>query len=174
MRVFIYPGSFNPLTNGHVDIIRRASGLCDLLIVAILINREKKPIFSADERIQMVRTAIQDHAGIEVVQFDGLLVDLYRQRKASAVVRGLRSESDYRFEAELAAANKILLPEYETFLLPSRIDLAFTSSSIVREVAAYGGDITGMVPASIAELIVERLSRRPVEDSDHHLEIKGD
>ena len=158
LRVFIYPGSFDPLTNGHVDIIRRASGLCDRLIVAVLSNRGKKAAFSVDERAAMIKQVLYGMDQVEVVCFDGLLVDLYRQRKASAVVRGLRSESDFRFEAELAAANKLMLPEYETCLLPCRIDLAFTSSSIVREVAAYGGDISGMVPEKIIGTIMNRLA----------------
>ena len=173
MRVFIYPGSFDPMTNGHVDIIRRAAGLCDLLVVAILSNREKKTVFTADERVQMVKTALKNKKGVEIVKFDGLLVDLYRLKQASAVVRGLRSESDYRFEAEMAAANKLLLPEYETFLLPSRIDLSFTSSSIVREVAAFGGNISRMVPESIADFVVNRLSEKKDMRADH-FDLKGD
>ena len=161
------------MTNGHVDIIRRATGLCDLLVVAILSNREKKTVFTADERVEMVKTALKNKKGVEIVKYDGLLVDLYRMKRASAVVRGLRSESDYRFEAEMAAANKLLLPEYETFLLPSRIDLSFTSSSIVREVAAFGGNISRMVPESIADFVVNRLSEKKDMRADH-IDLKGD
>lgn len=161
------------MTNGHVDIIRRATGLCDLLVVAVLSNREKKTVFSADERVEMVKTALMNKTGIEIVRFDGLLVDLYRLKGASAVVRGLRSESDYRFEAEMAAANKILLPEYETCLLPSRIDLSFTSSSIVREVAAFGGNISRMVPKQIAAYVAERLAEKNDIKPDH-IHLKGD
>ncbi len=161
------------MTNGHVDIIRRASGLCDLLIVAILSNRHKKTAFSADERVEMVQAALKNKKGLEVVRFDGLLVDLYRLKQASAVVRGLRSESDYRFEAEMAAANKILLPEYETCLLPSRIDLSFTSSSIVREVAAFGGNISRMVPKPIADFVAQRLSEKQDMPAEH-IDLKGD
>ncbi len=161
MTVFIYPGSFDPLTNGHVDIARRAARLCDELIVAVLTNTNKKAAFSTEERVLMARLALQPISNIRVERFDGLLVDFYRMNQARAVVRGLRSESDFRFEAEIAAANKLLLPEYETCLLPCRIDLAFTSSSIVREVASFGGDISGMVPAVILDRILKRLRKSP-------------
>jgi len=158
MRTLIYPGSFDPFTNGHVDIASRAARLCDRLYIAILTNSAKKQYFTAAERVQMAQLAMQDCPNVIVENYDGLLVDFYRLKNANAVVRGLRSESDFRFEAEIAAANKLLLPEYETCLLPCRIDLAFTSSSIVREVASYGGSITGMVPASIADIIRRKLN----------------
>jgi pantetheine-phosphate adenylyltransferase len=168
MTVFIYPGSFDPFTNGHLDIARRAAALCDQLIVAVLINSSKQSYFSADERVEMARTALKPYPSIVVESFAGLLVDFFALKGARAVVRGLRSESDFRFEAELAAANKLLLGNYETCLLPCRIDLAFNSSSIVREVALYGGDISNMVPAPLVTPIMERLhrpsSRQPQAD----------
>lgn len=157
MSTFLYPGTFDPFTNGHVDIARRSAGLCDKLIVAVLTNKGKKPSFSVSERRQMAEDALRDLPQLEVLSYDGLLVDLYKKVGADAVVRGLRSESDFRFEAEIAAANKLLLPEYETILLPCRIDLAFTSSSIVKEVASHGGNISGMVPAIIIERVMDRL-----------------
>lgn len=157
MKIFIYPGSFDPFTNGHMDIARRSARLCDKLVVAVLTNQNKASAFSSAERVEMASRSLSGIGNIEVVSFGGLLVELYRQLEASAVVRGLRSESDFRFEAEIAAANKLMLPEYETFLLPSRIDLAFTSSSIVREVASYGGNISGMVPAEILTAVKDRL-----------------
>ena len=160
MRVFIYPGSFDPLTNGHLDIIRRASHLCDRLVVAVMVNSEKKPAFSVKDRLIMIRDVLAgESADIDVLSYEGLLVNLYREQNASAVVRGLRSESDFRFEAELAAANKLMLPTYETCLLPCRIDLAFTSASIVREVASYGGDVSNMVPSAIVDRVMNRLRR---------------
>jgi pantetheine-phosphate adenylyltransferase len=159
MKTLIYPGSFDPFTNGHVDIARRSARLCDHLIVAILTNTSKRPYFSSAERTRMARMALIDLPNVEVESYSGLLVDFYRQKGASAVIRGLRSESDFRFEAEIAAANKLLLPDYETCLLPCRMDLAFTSSSIVREVASYGGDIAGMVPASIIDMIRQKLDK---------------
>lgn len=163
MRTLIYPGTFDPLTNGHVDIARRAAKLCDRLIVAVLMNSAKKPAFSVEERLQMVKTALAGLPTIEVVSFEGLLVDFYREAKACGVVRGLRSESDFRFEAEMAAANRLLNASFETILLPCRIDLAFTSSSIVREVASYGGDISGMVPLEIVSMIRERFDKKQTQ-----------
>lgn len=157
MDTLIYPGSFDPFTNGHVDIASRAARLSGRLIIAILTNSAKKQYFSAAERVAMARISMQDYANVEVESYDGLLVDFYRLKNANAVVRGLRSESDFRFEAEIAAANKLLLPDYETCLLPCRIDLAFTSSSIVREVASYGGNISGMVPTAIIDIIRRKL-----------------
>lgn len=165
MKTMIYPGSFDPLTNGHIDIIRRAARLCDRLLVAVLTNKGKKACFSKSERIEMVSDVVRGLPGVEVVAYDGLLVDLVRKYEARAVIRGLRSESDFRFEAEMAAANKLMLPAYETCLLPCRIDLAFTSSTIVREVASYGGDISSMVPEAIAARITRKLSPPP-KDAD--------
>lgn len=163
MRTMIYPGSFDPMTNGHADIARRAARLCDHLVVAILTNSSKKTSFSVEDRVEMARLALKDLPNVSVEHFSGLLVDLYRSKQACAVVRGLRSESDFRFEAEMAAANKLLHADYETCLLPCRIDLAFTSSSIVREVASYGGDISGMVPAVILDKINQQMRRNPAD-----------
>lgn len=160
MRILIYPGTFDPFTNGHVDIARRAARLCDILVVAVLTNSSKQPYFSSADRVRMAQLALQGLPNVEIESFSGLLVDFYRQKNASAVVRGLRSESDFRFEAEIAAANRLMLPEYETCLLPCRIDLAFTSSSIVREVASYGGDISGMVPAPIIDLVLQKMDKK--------------
>ena len=159
MRILIYPGSFDPMTRGHVDIAERASALCDRLYVAVLGNAAKQPVFDADERVEMARRCLAHIDSIVVERFDGLLVDYMRQRGADAVVRGLRSESDFRFELEMLTANRLLMPGYEAILLPSSSDLALTSSSIVREVAAYGGDLTGMVPDEIRDEVAERLVR---------------
>lgn len=153
MRSIVYPGSFDPFTNGHLDIARRAAKLCDRLYVVVMQNQQKRPAFTLKQRIQMAETCLADIDNVVVEGSNRLLVDYVRERQASAVVRGLRSESDFRYEAEMAAANKILYPDYEVILLPSRSDLAFTSSSIVREVLHYGGDISGMVPAAIKEQV---------------------
>ena len=139
MRTFVFPGSFDPFSLGHLDIAKRAAKLCDRLVVAIMSNSLKKPFFSTEERLAMVQICLDGIDGIDVMVYDGLLVDLYREVQASAVVRGLRSESDFRNEAEMAAANKLLMNDYDGSLLPCRADLAFTSSSIIKEVAFYGG-----------------------------------
>lgn len=160
MKIFIYPGTFDPFTKGHVDIARRAVGICDKLYIAILTNSSKNVAFSVEERVYMAQKSLKGYKNIEVEAFDGLLVDYFKLKGACAVVRGLRSESDFRYEAELAAANKLLLPEFESVLLPCRMDLAFTSSSIVKEVASYGGNVSEMVCKEIVEMITKKLAGR--------------
>ncbi len=158
MRVFVYPGTFDPFTNGHLDIVRRAAKLCSHLYVAILPNVNKNTVFTIEERVVMAKRCLSDLANVSVESFDGLLVDYVREKEAAAVVRGLRSESDFRYELEMATANKLLYSDYESILLPSSFDLAFTSSSIVREVAQFGGDISKMVPKEILETVSLRLA----------------
>ncbi len=159
MKIFIYPGTFDPFTNGHVDIARRAVSICDKLYVAILTNSTKKVAFTVEERLEMARLSLAGIDNVEVESFDGLLVDYFKIKNASAIVRGLRSESDFRYEAELCAANKLLFTSFEAVLLPCRMDLAFTSSTIVKEVARYGGDVSGMVSKDIASFIKNKLKR---------------
>jgi len=160
MNILIYPGTFDPFTNGHVDIARRAIAICDKLYVAILTNSTKKVAFTVDERLEMAKISLAGLQNVEIETFDGLLVDYFVIKNASAVVRGLRSESDFRYEAEICAANKLLLPKYESILLPCRMDLAFTSSTIVKEVATFGGDVSGMVSKDIAQFIQNKLKRQ--------------
>ena len=159
MKIFIYPGTFDPFTNGHVDIAKRAISICDKLYVAILTNSIKSVAFSVEERLEMARISLAGVDNVVIESFDGLLVDYFKIKKASAIVRGLRSESDFRYEAELCAANKLLYPSFEAILLPCRMDLAFTSSTIVKEVARYGGDVTAMVSKDISNLISNKLKR---------------
>ena len=150
----MYPGSFDPFTNGHLDIAARAAALCAKLHVVILVNPSKHPAFTVEERLHMAERCLADWENITVSAHHGLLVDYMRDRDLRVVVRGLRSESDFRFETEMAATNRRMYPEYETILLPSKTDYSFTSSSIVREVASYGGDISRMVPAVIADTVM--------------------
>lgn len=159
MRTFVYPGTFDPFTNGHLDIARRAATLCDWLVVLVMSNANKHPVFSLQERCELVKRCLQDQPNVSVERYDGLLTEYMKQSGASACIRGLRSESDFRYEAEMVAANRLLMPGFESILLPCRPDLAFTSSSIVREVAAYHGDISGMVPSAIQEDVFDRLKR---------------
>ncbi len=159
MRILVYPGTFDPVTRGHLDIIRRAAALCDRLYIAVLSNSQKKPVFSAAERVEMIQDCLTFANHCVVESYDGLLVDYVRTREAAAVVRGLRSESDFRFALDMFTANRMLMPSYETLLLPCRADFALTSSSIVREVTAYGGDLRGMLPEAIRERVAERLVR---------------
>lgn len=159
MKIFIYPGTFDPFTKGHIDIARRAVSICDKLFVAILVNSTKTTSFTVDERIYMAKCSLEGIGNIEVESFQGLLVDYFKLRNAVAVVRGLRSESDFRYEAELTAANKLLCPGFEAVLMPCSMDLAYTSSTIVREVASYGGDVSGMVLPELAPMILNKLKR---------------
>ncbi|MDO5733192.1 MAG: pantetheine-phosphate adenylyltransferase [Eubacteriales bacterium] len=156
MTTWIYPGSFDPFTLGHANIAERAARLCDQLYVSVLINHEKPGVFSRQERLELARKSLEAYENIHVILYEGLLIDLVKETQAACVVRGLRSESDFRYEAEMAAANRMLYPDYEVLLLPCRPDLAFTSSGIVREVARFGGDISSMVPAAIVEDVKQK------------------
>ncbi len=160
VRTMIFPGSFDPFSLGHVDIARRASKLCDRLVVAVMRNRAKNTVFTLEERVDMARMCLMDLPGVEVIAYDRLLVDLFREVDACSVVRGLRSESDFRNEAEMAAANRLLCKGYEVILLPCQSDLAYTSSSVIREVAYYGGDISGMVSSEIVDRVKQKLMER--------------
>lgn len=159
MRTFIYPGTFDPFTKGHEDIVRRAVKLCDKLIVAVLWNKSKHSAFTAEERVDMIQRCISDLEGVEVLSSDKLLVEFMKEQNATAIVRGLRSESDFRYELEIATTNKLLYKDYETILFPSRSDMFFTSSSVVKEVASFGGNISDMVPEQIHEQIIKRLQK---------------
>jgi pantetheine-phosphate adenylyltransferase len=144
--VAVYPGSFDPLTNGHVDIIMRGARLFDRIIVAILVNAEKLPLFSIDERIEIARAVFKDHTNVEVDTFDGLLVDYIERRRAQVIVRGLRAVSDFEFEFQMALMNRRLNPEIETvFMMPAE-QYTYISSRLIKEVFALGGRVHGLVP----------------------------
>jgi pantetheine-phosphate adenylyltransferase len=164
VKTLLFPGSFDPFSIGHADIARRAARLCDRLLIAVMLNRNKNPLFSLEERVKMVKSSLTDIPNVEVISYDRLLVDLYRESGACAVVRGLRSESDFRSEAEMAAANRLLLPSFDSILLLCRIDLVYTSSSIIKEVASYGGDISAMVSPEIVDFVKERILERTKRD----------
>jgi pantetheine-phosphate adenylyltransferase len=144
--VAVYPGSFDPLTNGHVDIIMRGARLFDRIIVAILVNAEKLPLFSIDERIEIARAVFKDHTNVEVDTFDGLLVDYIERRGAQVIVRGLRAVSDFEFEFQMALMNQRLNPKIETvFMMPAE-QYTYISSRLIKEVFALGGRVHGLVP----------------------------
>src|ERR671913_282573 len=151
--IAIYPGSFDPLTNGHVDIIQRGSRLFDRIVVAVLINLEKSPLFTVPERVGLARDVFRDTPNVEVDTFDGLLVDYARRKGATVIVRGLRAISDFEYEMQMALMNRRLNPEVETvFMMPAE-PYTYVSSRLVKEVVALGGSVTGLVP----ELVEERL-----------------
>ena len=156
----IFPGSFDPFTLGHVDVARRAAAICDHLYVAVMTNCAKKTLFSSDERVEIAKRSLQNLPEIEVVFYTGLLVDFFRETGACAVVRGIRSESDFRNEAEMMAANRWLYPGFDAILLPCQSSHAYTSSSIVKEVASYGGDISGMIAPSALEIVRNRILKK--------------
>jgi pantetheine-phosphate adenylyltransferase len=154
--IAIYPGSFDPLHNGHVDIIQRGSRLFDRIVVAILLNIEKAPLFTVDERVEIAREVFRDNAKVEVDTFDGLLVDYARAKAANAIVRGLRAISDFEYEMQMALMNRHLNPEVETvFMMPAET-YTYVSSRIVKEVVALGGSVTNLVPS----IVDERLRRK--------------
>ena len=159
MTSLLFPGSFDPFTRGHRDIARRAAKICDKLYVVVMNNSKKDYLFSLDERVDMAKAVLAEYGNIEVLGSDGLLVDIFKDLGCNAVVRGIRSESDFRFEAEMALANRMLCSDYDVTLLPCRDDLSLISSSIVKEVGSYGGDISKMVPAQIVDTVNERLRK---------------
>jgi pantetheine-phosphate adenylyltransferase len=158
--VAIYPGSFDPLTNGHVDIIHRGSRFFDRIVIAVLINLEKAPLFTVSERVQILRHVFQDWPNVEVDTFDGLLVEYARSRQASVIVRGLRAVSDFEYEMQMALMNRRLNPEVETvFMMPAE-PYTYVSSRLVKEVVALGGSVHGLVPEIVeARLREKKLAR---------------
>ena len=152
----IYPGSFDPLTNGHVDIIQRGSRIFDRIVVAILLNVEKSPLFTVAERVAIAREAFSGNANVEVDTFDGLLVDYARKRRAGVIVKGLRAVSDFEFEMQMALMNRKLNPEVETvFMMPTE-PYTYVSSRLVKEVVALGGSVHGLVPESVEKRLRDK------------------
>jgi len=158
--IAIYPGSFDPPTNGHVDLIERAVRLADHLIVAILRNENKQPLFSVAERAEMLREIVRIYPTVEVDFFDGLLVDYAHQKGARAIIRGIRAISDYEYELQMALMNRRLGPDIETVFLMAGEAYSFISSKLVKEVIRLGGNISGLVPQNVAARLAERVTRR--------------
>ena len=158
--VAIYPGSFDPITNGHLDIIERATRLFDDLIVAILVNTEKAPLFSAEERADMIRQILGDQEPkVRIATFEGLLVTFAQRQNARVIVRGIRAVSDYEYELQMALMNRRMQPEIETvFMMPSEA-YSYLSSRLVREVFRFGGTIDGLVPPLVIERLRSKLDR---------------
>jgi pantetheine-phosphate adenylyltransferase len=156
MKIAIYPGSFDPVTNGHLDLIQRALQLFDQLVVAIADNPDKKPLFSGEERLEMVKTAIKDLKQVKVVLFTGLLANLAKEIKASAIIRGVRAVSDFEFEFQLALMNRKLAPKTETvFLIPSE-KYTYLSSNLIKDVARFNGNINCFVPEIVEKKLKEK------------------
>ena len=158
----IYPGSFDPVTYGHLDVIERSSKLVDELIVGVLNNKAKSPLFSAEERVRMLNEVTKDMPNVTVVPFEGLLVDLARKMDAGLVIRGLRAITDFEYELQMAQTNHKMEPDVETVFLTTSLDYSYLSSTTVKEVAAFGGDISQFVPGIVADLIEEKMNKRRV------------
>lgn len=158
-RLAVYPGSFDPPTLGHLDIVERAARLFDSVVVAVGANEAKRPFLTVDERLEALRAATAHLPNVTADSFDGLLVDFARNVGAQAVIRGLRATSDFDYEFQMAMANRRLDPGIETVVLMTIWEHSFLSSSVVREVAQLGGDFSGFVPAGVAEVIARKLGR---------------
>ena len=155
-RLAVYPGSFDPITNGHVDIIERGTRLFDRVVIAVLVNESKAPLFTAGERVQMIRAVFHDRPGIAIDTFSGLLVDYARAQGAAVIVKGLRAVSDFEYESQMALMNRRLRGDIETmFMMPAEA-YTYTSSRLIKEVFRLGGDVSGLVPP----LVEERLRRK--------------
>ena len=159
-RIAIYPASFDPITNGHLDLIERAAGLFDELVVSVATNLNKTPLFGVDERIEMIRAGIGDHPEIRIDTIDGLLVDYVREQGARVVIRGLRALADFEYEFEMAMMNSHMYPEFETVFLMTSPKWFYVSSSRLREIARFGADISEFVPKMVAERLAIKLGPR--------------
>ena len=157
IRIGVYPGSFDPLTNGHLDIIMRASKLFDLLIVGILKNDAKQAVFSTEERLSQIERCTSKLDNVSVESFSGLLVDFVREKNAGTIVRGLRAVSDYEYELQMAMLNKHMSPDVDTIFFMTDIHNSFLSSSLIKDIARHGGNIHGLVPDEIVDEIYAKL-----------------
>jgi pantetheine-phosphate adenylyltransferase len=158
MRTAIYPGSFDPLTNGHLDVVQRAAKLFDRVVVAVARNEDKHPLFTLDERLALVKQAVRHLPAIEADAFDGLLIEYVLRRKAQAIVRGLRAVSDFEFEFQLALMNRKLNENIETIFMMPKDTYTFLSSRLVKEIARLGGDVSAFVPAHVRTALTKKFS----------------
>jgi len=160
IRRAVYPGSFDPVTLGHIDIIQRASEIVDELIVGVLVNKGKNPLFSVQERVNMLQIVTKDIPNIRVESFDGLLVDFLKLKDAEFVIRGLRAITDFEYELQMAQTNRIMSPDTDTIFLTTNLKYAYLNSTTVKEVASYGGDISKFVPEFVAGAVMAKYSNR--------------
>lgn len=157
MKIAVYPGSFDPVTLGHMDIIQRTSQMFDKVIIGVLNNRAKSPLFSVEERVNMLKEVTNGQPNVEVQSFGGLLIDFVRQNQAQIVVRGLRAITDFEYELQMAQTNRVMAPEVDTVFLTTNLRYSYLSSSIVKEIAAGGGDIAAFVHPLVARRMKEKL-----------------
>lgn len=160
MRVAVYPGSFDPITNGHLDIIKRGAKSFDKVIVAVLINIDKKGLFDVEERVELIKKVVKDIKNVEVLSFNGLLVDFVKMNDATVILKGLRAVSDFEYELQMALMNKKLDPQIETLFMMTSNEYCYLSSSSVKQVAKFGGCIEGLVPSEIIKDVYIKLNNR--------------
>lgn len=158
MKKAVYPGTFDPVTFGHIDVIKRSSKMFDELVVGILTNVNKEPLFTVEERVDMITNLTKDIPNVSVATFDGLQIDFARCQKADFIVRGLRAVTDFEYELLMSQTNRILAPELDTIFLTTSLEYSYLSSSTVREVASFGGDISHFVPEEIEKLVKAKYS----------------
>ena len=159
MHLAIYAGSFDPVTAGHLDVIERAAVLFKRVVVAIGRHPSKSPLFTHEERAELLREVTKDIVNVEVASFDGLLIHYARDNKATAIVRGLRAATDFEYELQIAHANADMCPEIDTVFLPTRVQRGFISASLVREIASHGGDVSRYVPAYVATALAKKYAQ---------------
>jgi len=160
MNKAVYPGSFDPTTNGHLDIIKRASSFVDELVVGVLENPSKNPLFSTDERVEHIRMLTKDLDNVSVLPFFGLLSDFVKSVDAKMVIRGLRTVTDFEYEIQMALTNRSLNENLETLFIPTSARFLYLSSSVVKEIAMFGGDISGMVPETLKSIIIDKFRKQ--------------
>jgi len=156
----IYPGSFDPVTNGHIDIIKRAASIADELIVGVLQNKAKTPLFSVEERVIILREVTKNMKNVKIIPFEGLLIDFAAQMDAKVIVRGLRAITDFEYELQMSQTNRKLNADIETLFLTTSLEYSFLSSTTVKEVASFGGDISQFVPEFVAKKVTEKIKEK--------------
>ncbi len=160
----IYPGSFDPVTFGHIDIIRRSAAITDELIVGVLQNKAKTPLFSVEERVKMLGEVTKEIKNVKIVPFEGLLIDFAKEMEAKVIVRGLRAVTDFEYELQMAQTNHKLNPEIETLFMTTSLDYSYLSSSVVREIAAFDGDISQFVPEQVMEQVTKKIKEKKIQE----------
>ena len=156
----IYPGSFDPVTNGHIDIITRAASIADELIVGVLQNKAKTPLFSVEERVIILREVTKNLKNVKIIPFEGLLIDFATQMDAKVIIRGLRAITDFEYELQMSQTNRKLNSDIETLFLTTSLEYSYLSSTIVKEVASFGGDISQFVPEFVADQVTEKMKAK--------------
>ena len=157
MRVAVYPGSFDPVTLGHIDIIQRTAKMFDKVIIGVLRNRSKSPLFTAEERVELLKQVTADIPNVEVQSFQGLLIDFVRQNQANVIVRGLRAITDFEYELQMAQTNRVIAPEIDTIFLTTNLKYSYLSSSIVKEIAEFDGDIKEFLHPMVADQVRKKM-----------------